>query len=57
MALARSAGTLGGGEGPPARMTTADLIEHLLRSLDEIVMPALAAYTVWLVRSWLEKHK
>lgn len=38
-------------------MTTADFLEHILRSLDEIIFPALAAYGLYLVKSWIEKQR
>lgn len=38
-------------------MTSADLIEHVLRSLDEIIFPALGAYALYLLKSWIEKQK
>lgn len=38
-------------------MTTTDFLEHILRSLDEIVFPALGAYALYLLKSWIEKQK
>jgi len=38
-------------------MTTADLIEHILRSFDEVLFPALTAYAVWLLRQWVQPKK
>lgn len=38
-------------------MTTADFLDHLLRNLDEIVFPALGAYALYLIKSWIERQK
>lgn len=38
-------------------MTTTDFLEHILRSLDEIVFPALGAYALYLFKSWIERQK
>lgn len=38
-------------------MTSAEFIDHLLRNLDEVIFPALAAYALYLVKSWIERQK
>lgn len=38
-------------------MATVNLLEHVLRALDEILLPALGAYVIWLLRTWLEKGR
>ena len=38
-------------------MTTADIIDHVLRNLDEVIFPALTAYVVWLLRNWMQPKK
>lgn len=38
-------------------MTTVDFLDKLLQALDEIVFPAMAAYALYLVKSWIEKQK
>lgn len=34
-------------------MSTIDLVEHLLKILNEIIFPALALWVAYLVRKWL----
>lgn len=42
-------------------MTTGDFLDHLLRNLDEVIFPALAAYAVYVlrefVRAWISRPK
>lgn len=38
-------------------MTTVDFLDKLLQALDEIVIPAIAAYAVYLVKVWVERQK
>lgn len=38
-------------------MSTADFFDHLLRNLDEAIFPALGAYALYLLKSWIERHK
>lgn len=38
-------------------MTTADFIDHVLRNLDEVIFPALAAYALYLIKSWIERQR
>lgn len=38
-------------------MTTVDLFDKIFQALDEIVFPALAAYALYLVKSWIERQK
>ena len=36
-------------------MSSADLIDHILRNLDEVIFPALAAYAVYILRAWMQR--
>lgn len=38
-------------------MTTIDLLDHLLKIIDEAVVPALGAWLVWVLRSWVAKQE
>lgn len=38
-------------------MTTVDFLDKLLQALDEIVFPAVAAYALYLLKSWIERQK
>lgn len=38
-------------------MTTVDFLDKLLQALDEVVFPALAAYAIYIVKTWIERQK
>ena len=38
-------------------MTTVDFLDKLLQALDEVIFPALAAYALYMVKTWIERQK
>lgn len=38
-------------------MTTVDFLDKLLQALDEVIFPALAAYAIYIVKTWIERQK
>lgn len=38
-------------------MTTADFLDKIFQAADEVIFPALAAYALYLVKSWIERQK
>lgn len=38
-------------------MTTVDFLDKLLQALDDVIFPALGAYALYLMKSWIERHK
>lgn len=38
-------------------MTTVDFLDKLLQALDDVVFPALGAYALYMLKTWISRHK